>query len=463
MRRTFSMLALVVCAVVPAAAQNTDIESLAGLQFNFGNPGARALGMGGAFLGLADDASAAEANPAGLTILRKAEISLEVRNYMESQVLTTSGVFPDLNRTGFDHHSDRVQIAFASGVYPIGNFTLGAYFHEPLRNKGDGAVVPTENEFGQFVDVPSFYLPRAPGSTPVSDEECDRIKQEQNDFLACVQWGLNPFISAVDIQQRTWGIAGGWQVHPKFSVGATVRYQTMREEALTFRVAPDLSTAQITAQATAKVDENGIIELTQESDITFGVGFKWVPFEELSIGGVYKKGPEFAAPVFFGDLASGFALTQVAETTFHVPDIAGLGVSYRPIPVLTVNLDAVNVKYSNLVDDFFSLSQSVRDAGAPYEANDVTEIHLGAEYAFTTRVPFLLRAGVWHDPAHSVTYSGPLDSIDRVAEAILYPEGEDQLHLSIGGGFAWPRFQIDFAYDTAKFYKVGSISMVTRF
>src|SRR5207247_8234367 len=40
-------LALAVCAaaVVPLAAQNTDIESLSGLQFNFGNPGARSLGM----------------------------------------------------------------------------------------------------------------------------------------------------------------------------------------------------------------------------------------------------------------------------------------------------------------------------------------------------------------------------------------------------------------------------------
>src|SRR5881409_893206 len=109
-------LALAVCAaaVVPLAAQNTDIESLSGLQFNFGNPGARSLGMGGAFLGLADDASAAEANPAGLTILRKPEISVEARNYLEQQVLTTSGTFPEVNRTAFTHYSDRLVVSFAS-------------------------------------------------------------------------------------------------------------------------------------------------------------------------------------------------------------------------------------------------------------------------------------------------------------------------------------------------------------
>src|SRR3954454_4961070 len=97
-------LLLVMLFSVPALAQNVDIEALSGLQFNFGNPGARSLGMGGAFLGLADDASAAEANPAGLTILRKPEVSLEVRNYLEQQLFTTSGTFPEVVRTPFTHH-----------------------------------------------------------------------------------------------------------------------------------------------------------------------------------------------------------------------------------------------------------------------------------------------------------------------------------------------------------------------
>src|SRR6184192_4536500 len=102
MRKFCLFLALSAAIAVPAAAQNTDIESLSGLTFNFGNPGARSLGMGGAFLGLADDASAAEANPAGLTILRKPEISVEIRNYVEQQTFTTTGVYPDISRTDFN-------------------------------------------------------------------------------------------------------------------------------------------------------------------------------------------------------------------------------------------------------------------------------------------------------------------------------------------------------------------------
>src|SRR5213075_2927882 len=128
MRKLFILIALI---TVPAVAQNTDIESLSGLQFNFGNPGARSLGMGGAFIGLADDASAAEANPAGLTILRKPEFSIEGRNYLEQQIMTTTGVYPDLTRTAFTHYSDRVEPTFASIVYPLPkNFVIGIYYHE---------------------------------------------------------------------------------------------------------------------------------------------------------------------------------------------------------------------------------------------------------------------------------------------------------------------------------------------
>jgi len=133
MRKFFFALALCTLVALPALAQNTDIEALSGLQFNFGNPGARSLGMGGAFIGLADDASAAEANPAGLTILRKPEFSIEARNYLEQQIMTTSGTYPDLVRTPFTHYSDRVEPTFASIVYPLPkNFVIGVYYNQPM-------------------------------------------------------------------------------------------------------------------------------------------------------------------------------------------------------------------------------------------------------------------------------------------------------------------------------------------
>jgi long-subunit fatty acid transport protein len=466
MRRTILLAALVAALALPLAAQNTDIESVSGLQFNFGNPGARSLGMGGAFIGLADDASAAEANPAGLTILRKAEFSIEARNYLEQQVLTTSGTFPNLERTAFTHYSERAEITFASFVYPIKNFTLAAYYHEPLRNVGVGEVIPQRNALTGRVekDVPTFFLPRGGGNGPVSQAECDAIKKAANDIFACVQFVVNPFLTAVDIQQRTMGLGGAWQVHPKFSVGATVRYQTFKEEAFTFRLTPTFAFSSISVQATGKVrDSDGEIEIEQEEDITFTAGFKYTPNDRFSVGGVYKKGPKFLAPTFIANAATRFDYVNLADTTFHVPDIAGLGISVRPIPVLTVNLDAVHVKYSNLTNDFVSTIRDVQDLESPFRTKDALEVHVGGEYFFATRIPFALRAGFWHDPAHTIEWNGPLNSGEAVGAAMLYPEGQDQRHFSVGAGLAWPRFQIDLAYDGSEHYKVGSISVVTRF
>ena len=68
--------------VGPVAAGDaglTNSETFSGFQFNFNNPGARALGMGGAFVAVADDATAVVANPAGLTILQRPEISAEYK------------------------------------------------------------------------------------------------------------------------------------------------------------------------------------------------------------------------------------------------------------------------------------------------------------------------------------------------------------------------------------------------
>ncbi len=458
--RKFLLIAL--CAATPLAAQNTDIESLSGLQFNFGNPGARSLGMGGAFLGLADDASAAEANPAGLTILRKPEVSVEIRNYVEQQTFSTTGTFPDITRTDFNHYSQRVPITFASAVYPYKNATFGAYFHEALRNEGAGQVIPMRNEFSGAVtaDVPTFYLPKV-GTGPVSRAECIAINQRLKDDFACLQYTILPFLSALSVTERTFGLAGAYKIG-KWSFGGTVRYQRFNETAFTFRVTPDFDFSSISVQATSDVTSN-VAKAKDVSDVTFTGGVKWAPSDRFSAGAVYKQGARYKAPTFAANSDTNFAFVKVSDTTFHIPDTFGAGISFRPIPVLTVNVDGVRVKYSNLVDDFVSINESIREIDKAYKAPDVTELHVGAEYFFATKIPLALRLGWWHDPAHSIEYRGPLTTPDRVAAAILYPRGESQNHRSIGAGLAWARFQVDAAYDTSPHYKVASVSMVARF
>ena len=60
--RTCSILLGILLSASSARAQGAPTT----FQFSFSNPGARSLGLGGAFVALAADATAAFANPAGL-------------------------------------------------------------------------------------------------------------------------------------------------------------------------------------------------------------------------------------------------------------------------------------------------------------------------------------------------------------------------------------------------------------
>src|ERR1700757_3116697 len=79
--RTPSLVILTVLLAIslahPASAQETKAPEVgfSSIPFQFFPPGARSLAMGGTFVGIADDATAAASNPAGLVILTRPEAS----------------------------------------------------------------------------------------------------------------------------------------------------------------------------------------------------------------------------------------------------------------------------------------------------------------------------------------------------------------------------------------------------
>jgi long-subunit fatty acid transport protein len=76
------------------------------------NPGARSLGLGGAFVAVADDATAASANPSGLVQLVRSELSAELRAWSDDR----QGVASNLSGVGF-----------ASFVLPRERWSLAVY------------------------------------------------------------------------------------------------------------------------------------------------------------------------------------------------------------------------------------------------------------------------------------------------------------------------------------------------
>jgi long-chain fatty acid transport protein len=444
MRSRISFVVLATMLAFGASAQNADIESLAGLTFNFGNPGARSLGMGGAFLGLADDASAAEANPAGLTILIRPEVSLEMRANKTVQTYTVDGLWPeDFLRQDFVSKSDTAEVSFASVIFPAGNWRLGAYYHRVINYEANINGIFGTNAFGQPDPYSIFFFVGPNG--PVTQDQCLDLG------AACDVFQLFPFLTSVDISLETWGGSVAYQMG-RFSIGASVKKQEFEESAFTFRTDTFFQPLAVTAQQ------------SKDDDITYSVGFKWAPSRKFSLGGVYKTGGSFDAPYLFGSFDQDLNVDAevVAVPQFNIPDQYGIGFSYSPIDALKINVDVVEITYSDLTNDFVSLFNP--DQAQHYVIDDVTEIRAGFEYFFlNAKIPWAIRGGWYRDPDHSLRYDGPLLTGNQVGARILYPGGEDQDHYSMGLGFAFSKVQLDMAYSTSDKYKVGSISAIYKF
>ncbi|HEU5163154.1 MAG TPA: hypothetical protein VFV54_08425 [Thermoanaerobaculia bacterium] len=440
--RLFIALAL---AALPLFGQNTDIEALAGLQFNFSNPGARSLGMGGAFIARADDATAAEANPAGLTILRRPEVAIDIRDVSVTQTVEVGGTWPWIATMDFPARD--LDLSFASVVIPLGDFAVAGSYSRRLDFENEIDLI------GRY-GTPAYHV-GPQGLVP--GDEC-------NVAAGCRAYQIYPFSTFVDIELESWSLTGAWK-RGALSIGLGIRYSDFAEETRVRRI--DLDREGQPEFLIEQVHGSSIYGSDHDNDLTFVTGMKWDFSEAWSFGAVYKDGASFPAPVFAGLTAEGErGLHRMGSPRFHVPDIAGAGASFRPVPLLTLSADLVWVEYSNLTDGFLSViefeSLDKVESIEGYGVEDGIETHLGAEYFLPFQIPLALRAGWWRDPAHEIAFRGPVRSKHDAAAAILFPGGDDEDHFAVGFGLSWPQFQVDVAFDRSEGYSVGSLSMVVR-
>jgi long-subunit fatty acid transport protein len=97
-----------------------------GLNTEFAGGGARALAMGGAFIALADDATATEFNPAGLWQLRTPEVAAQFIYAYDERDVARPGLSFDLERAIVQEDADHYGIpSFFSFVYPMPEVTIG--------------------------------------------------------------------------------------------------------------------------------------------------------------------------------------------------------------------------------------------------------------------------------------------------------------------------------------------------
>lgn len=436
-----------VLGAASASAQTNDKVN-AGIQFNFSSPGARSLAFGGAFVGLADDATAAFTNPGGLTNLSLPEVAFEARGWDYTTTFVDrgnasgqatgganckNGVGDCISGVLLGEKSESATgLSFISVVYPRGNWALALYRHELARFRA------------QFRDQGIFY-------------DTGSVQTNPGRYF--------PLAAKMQLDIVNYGVSAALRVSEKLSIGLGASYYDFGLDSTTRRYntsgtdpfapggrfgPPDYSDSNVRNYVTQKGDDTAF---------GFSAGFLVKASEALSIGAVFRQGPRFdyTSTAFRINPAGS---STVVDTRLKVPDVIGLGLAYRLSERATVCFDLNRVMYSQLTDDMKdAFGNPAIDVGR-YTVDDATEPHLGFEYVILTpKVIIPLRLGVWKDPDHKIRYAGQF-----AEERAYFRGGEDELHYSAGVGIVvGTPFEVNLAYDTSDTVKSISLSAVLRF
>jgi long-subunit fatty acid transport protein len=370
--------------------------------------GARAYGMGGAFLARADDATAASWNPAGLSYLRRPELSLVgARNSFSSQE-----VRPELDFVETENGKGRVA-DFVAATYPI---SIG-----PLT--GSAQV--------SYQRVINFTTDRLA-------ENPDIIRTgEANGGFDVVALGT------------------GFRVGDSLRVGGTIN-RWLNGYTQAFIREPRVGRTRGRADQVAEYEISGW---------NANVGVIWEALPSLNLGVVGKT--PFTADVTLRrertDIhPSGTAFTRNAwdssDVLLDLPGAMGIGASWRPLGQLTVSADYTRTFWSRArFRNFFTLAPTPEgeDPPPPKEtgdfylslpyptfttaAHDTDQIRAGVEYVLIgENVRWPIRAGYFSD---RLTYSDATGESPRFNGATV----------GLGVGVGPLLLDVAFVYETGEY------------
>lgn len=389
--------------------------------------GARATGMGGAFIAIADDATAASWNPAGLVNLEKPEISVVYSYFNRSQSYHSSS-HPEMSNS--PSQMDAHDINFASLAVPFKLF--------------DRNMIITVN-YQQLYDMNKdvqFTYNFDPGNI---DGLTGRYRFSQ-------QGSIGAFSPAFAVQLlpelyfgatvNIWdGIAGtsAWQNKSSFSGNGTLRIPAF---SLIMPYATDFSETQ-------KFSFNGLnanLGLLYTLNGKYSLGFVYkTPFDAR----VTKETTTSTATSTPGSPPDPPILSHTTENlTYSMPASYGLGFAYRHSDHLTLSLDLYRTEWSEFAitnqatgAHINPLSNQPTTTGRP---KDTTQIRMGAEYLIIDdHVVIPLRAGLFYDPEPGMIKIDDSNWSSRI---------NDFFGFSVGSGIAIDQIAFDVSYQ----YRFGN-------
>lgn len=373
--------------------------------FNPVGSGARALGMGGAFIAVADDATAASWNPGGLIQLEKPEISI-VGGYVNRTENNTFGNNPEAS--GKQSAND-IDLNYLSIAYPF-----NVANHNMVVSLNYQRLYDFNRSWNFSLDAqnPLFTTPTA-------------YQYEQKGALYAL------------------GLAYSAEITPRFSAGVTFNYWgdfiRKNEWQQTYNMNGNISLGGF--PGTFKSEK---IETYGFSGWNANLGFLFKMTERWTLGGVFKT--PFTASIdhqvrednrvtypTFPAANTRTVKNRTYSDELRMPLSYGLGLTYRFSDGFTISGDLYRTHWSDFIYRNYQGMETSPISGKPAGSSDIAKtnwLRLGGEYLIIGAdyvIP--LRAGIFYDPA-------PADG-----------SPDDYYGFALGSGIAYGRFIFDIAYQ----------------
>ncbi len=377
-----------------------------GPDWNFTGVGARAAGMGGAFIGVSDDATAISWNPAGLTQLDEPEASVVGRGLVEKYEVD----FDYYTETYEDEHGI---LNFLSGVYPFEfsgkkfvaalavqrQLDLYSYYHEEyLYEETSGSAEYLYETFSEG------------GASTITLGLANRLASILSLGIAANLWVGEAYFETIDI---------GDEINPDYSCNWDLYHKS------------DWTFTGVNFVIGAMLDFNyknnpiplriGMVAKTP-FDLTIDEDFLLDEYVNDN-GDIYDPGP----------------IESSNSYTLGMPLMYGLGASYRFGDNLTLAVDVESRKFgeTTLKENYADITGN--DEGIIIENQDLNQLRFGGEYLFTEIWDFAvipLRIG-------AQTY--PTLFMDNNDEQVV------GAGLSLGTGLITDRYSLDISFKNTEF------------
>lgn len=383
--------------------------------------GSRVLGMGGAFIGTADDWTAIYWNPAGLVQQEKWGVGATVFN--PHYTLTDGNSVSNYDAPQMSFY----QRDLFMRVHP----TLSGTGNEPTqfsqKTVSRSAYSPG---IGGYWAIPGVGVLGLGFYTPVSShvDWDDAVKDPVTQAGITASYSSKLSMSIVNLSFARDAIR-----NLSVGIGLNLVYGNNEYDAdkkYTCAAAPPMN---YTFNYDSKASGTGF-------EWMLGLRYKVIP--QLSIGAVYRSGSKLSLS---GTANTSHTMLRIDETSdytqeFYHPATYRVGLAYRPIPKLLLGFDWAQTDWTTMRAqlDYENEGTALKDIDKSMDWKRSDSYRLGVEYAISKQIG--LQAG----------YTKSLSAAPDKGVGLTSVNDVDKNIFSLGAGYNFKGFQIDAAYLRVK-------------